>query len=465
MLKPEPEMTLLAIDDDVRSLALIAATLEQDGLEILTCEDPEKALAIVRKRLPRIVICDLVMPKLNGMQVLHEITNIDPTIDVILLTGHYSAETAVEAIREGAYDYLTKPIAPERLRARVDELIAEGNRVYRAGVLDDELIETHQFHGMIGRAPAMLDVFARIRRIAPHYRTVLITGATGTGKELAARALHDLSPVATGPFAVCNCAALPDALIESELFGYTRGAFTGATQDKPGLFEHANNGTLLLDEIREMPISAQAKLLRAIQHQELQRIGSPIPKKINVRVIASTHRNLQSMVAEQKFREDLLYRLRMVQLHLPPLSERREDLPLLIRHFISVFSKQYDKKLSGLTRRAENLLMQHSWPGSVRELEGAIGSAAMMAERPLIDVGDLPEEFQGSDAASVRDGEPEELLISLEEAQTRHALRVIQELGGDKAPPPKCLASAAPPSTASFRKLPDGASALPIRML
>jgi DNA-binding NtrC family response regulator len=205
MLKIKPDaMTLLAIDDDARSLALIAATLEQDGLEILTCEDPEKAVAIVRKRLPRIVICDLVMPKLNGMQVLHEIATIDPTIEVILLTGHYSAETAVEAIREGAYDYLTKPISPERLRARVDDLIAEGRRVYRAGLLDDELIETHQFRGMIGRAPAILDVFARIRRIAPHYRTVLITGATGTGKELAARALHELSPVAKGPFAVCK---------------------------------------------------------------------------------------------------------------------------------------------------------------------------------------------------------------------------------------------------------------------
>ena len=268
-------ITLLAIDDDPRTLALIAATLEQDGLEILTCEDPEKAVAIVRQRLPRIVICDLVMPKLSGMQVLHQISSIDPTIEVILLTGHYSAETAVEAIRDGACDYLTKPIAPDRLRTRVDELLAEARRVQRAGLLDDELIETHQFHGMIGRGPAMMDVFGRIRRIAPHYRTVLITGATGTGKELAARALHELSPVAQGPFAVCNCAALPEALIESELFGYARGAFTGATQDKPGLFEHANNGTLLLDEIGEMPLSAQAKLLRAVQHQELQRIGSP----------------------------------------------------------------------------------------------------------------------------------------------------------------------------------------------
>ncbi len=426
-------MTLLAIDDDPRSLALIAAIVEQEGLEVLTCDDPEQALEIVRKCLPRIVICDLVMPKLNGMQVLHEITRIDPTIEVILLTGHYSAETAVEAIREGAYDYLTKPVDPERLRARVDELIAEGRREQRAAQLDEELAETHRFHGMIGRSPAMLEVFQRIRRIAPHYRTVLITGATGTGKELAARAIHGLSPAAAGPFAVCNCAALPEALIESELFGYARGAFTGATQDKPGLFEHANNGTLLLDEVGEMPPSAQAKLLRAVQYQELQRLGSPAPRKINVRVIAATNRDLRGMTAEGKFREDLLYRLAMVELRLPPLSERREDLPMLIRHFVSLFARQYRKKVSGLTRRAEAVLLHHAWPGNIRELEGAIGSAAMLAERPLIDIGDLPEQFQVRMPAAPQSQAQSEVLISLQEAQRRHVLRVIQELNGDKA--------------------------------
>lgn len=425
-------MTLLAVDDDPRSLALIAATVEQDGLEVLTCDDPERAIEIVRQRLPRVVICDLVMPKLSGMQVLHEIITIDPTIEVILLTGHYSAETAVQAIRDGAYDYLTKPVDPDRLKARVDELVAEGRRVQRAARLDDELIETHQFHGMIGRSPAMIELFGRIRRIAPHYRTVSITGATGTGKELAARAIHDFSPVAKGPFAVCNCAALPEALIESELFGYSRGAFTGADRDKPGLFEHANNGTLLLDEIGEMPRSAQAKLLRAVQHQELQRLGSPVPKKINVRVIAATNRDLRSMAAEGKFREDLLYRLMMVELRLPPLGERREDLPLLIRHFVSLFSGQYHKKLSGLTRRAEAVLLHHAWPGNIRELEGAIGSAAMLAERPLIDVSDLPPQFHVRSPAEPQDDSREEVLISLEEAQRRHARRVVQELAGDK---------------------------------
>jgi DNA-binding NtrC family response regulator len=419
---------LLAVDDDAASLALIQAALEQDGLEILTSNDPEQALKIVRSRLPRIVICDLIMPALSGMEVLEHIMRIDPAIEVILLTGHYSTESAVEAIRKGACDYLTKPIAPERLRQRIEQLLAEVRRRERAGRLEDEILETSRFHGIIGRTPSMLEVFARIQRIAPHYRTVLLTGATGTGKELVARALHDLSPVAKGPFAVCNCAALPESLIESELFGYVRGAFTGAAVDKPGLFEHAHNGTLVLDEIGEMPLPAQAKLLRAIQNQELQRVGSPVPKKVNVRVIAATHRDLWSMAKQDRFREDLLYRLAMIDIRLPPLSERQEDLPLLIRHFLSAFASQYSKKVQGLTRRAEAILLRHSWPGNVRELEGVLGSAALLAEGPLIDAGDLPAHLrQPSNAA-----QPDDVLISLDDAQRRHAQLVVEKVGGDK---------------------------------
>lgn len=425
-------ISVLAIDDDPRSLALIQASLEQDDLDVLTSTEPEEALRIVEERRPRIVICDLVMPKLSGIEVLERIVKIDPTIEVILLTGHYSPESAVEAIQKGACDYLTKPVAPNRLRERVDQLLNEARRSQRAGQLDDELLATFRFHGIVGRSPAMLDVFARVRRIAPHYRTVLITGATGTGKELVARALHDLSPVARGPFVVCNCAALPETLIESELFGYSRGAFTGATQDKPGLFEHANNGTILLDEIGEMPLPAQAKMLRAIQHQELQRLGSPVPKKVNVRVIAATHRDLRGMVKEQRFREDLLYRLAMVEIRLPALAQRPEDLPLLVRHFVAVFATQYGKTFSGLTRRAEAVMSRHKWPGNIRELEGVIGSAALMAESSFIDIGDLPSQLQHPDPAPVPLEDDDDVLYSLEQAQQRHAHRVVERLQGDK---------------------------------
>jgi DNA-binding NtrC family response regulator len=422
---------VLAIDDDVHSLALVQAALEQDEVEVLTSADPEEGLRIVQDRRPRIVICDLVMPKLGGIDVLERILQIDPAIEVVLLTGHYSTESAVEAVRKGACDYLQKPIAPDRLRDRIDQLLNEVRRIQRASQLDDELLAASQFRGIVGRSPAMLDVFARVRRIAPHYRTVLITGATGTGKELVARAMHDLSPAARGVFAVCNCAALPENLIESELFGFTRGAFTGAAQDKAGLFEHANNGTILLDEIGELPLAAQAKVLRAIQHQELQRIGSPVPKKVNVRVIAATHRDLRSMTREQRFREDLLYRLAMIEIRLPPISDRKEDLPLLWRHFVSAYAQQYSKRLTGLTRRAEAVLTRHTWPGNVRELEGVIGSAALMAEGPLIDVGDLPDHVRQPGPLPPEAGE--DVLISLDEAQRRHARRVVQQLRGDKA--------------------------------
>ncbi len=234
-----------------------------------------------------------------------------------------------------------------------------------------------------------------------------------------------------GPFAICNCAALPESLIESELFGYARGAFTGAVQDKPGLFEHAHNGTLFLDEIGELPLPAQAKILRAAQHQELQRLGSPAARKVNVRIIAATHRDLRRMTREQTFREDLLYRIAMIEIKLPLLRERGDDLPFLIRHFIAVMAAQYGKKVLGVTRRAETALRRYSWPGNIRELEGVLGAATLMTESSLIDLADLPPQFrERSLRAESEDGD--EILISLDDAQRRHAVRVLEKLGGDK---------------------------------
>lgn len=423
-------VTLLVIDDDPQSLELVSATLEQDGLELLTADDPEEGLRLVRQRRPPIVLCDLMMPKMSGMQVLEEIVRFDPTIDVVLLTAHYSTESAVEAVQKGACDYFNKPISVARLRERVGQLISEARRRQQVQKLDRELLEANRFAGIIGRSPLMLEAFARIQRVAPHFRTVLVQGPTGSGKELVARALHDLSPVAKGPFVVCNCAAIAETLVESELFGYVRGAFTGATQDKVGLFEHANNGTLLLDEIGEMPLGAQAKLLRAVQQQEVQRVGSPAARKVNVRIVAATHRDLRSLVAEGRFREDLYFRLAMVEIRLPSLSDRREDLPLLQRHFVEYFAEQYGKPLEGLTRRAESLLSRHSWPGNVRELEGIIGYAAMMAEGSMIDVQDLPNGLREMNSA--RGEAVSDLNLSLEQMERRHARRVLESVGGNK---------------------------------
>lgn len=307
-------LKLLAIDDNPENLEFIRSALELEGLEILTAEDPEEGLKTFLRVRPRIVLLDLVMPRVSGMEILERIVAIDPGVDVILITAHYSAESAVEAIQKGASDYLTKPIDVEKLRSRIKNMLTDAETRQKTLRLEQELMNAYQFEGMVGRSPLMLEVFARIRRIAPHFRTVLITGATGTGKELVARALHRLSPASRGPFVVCNCSALVENLVESELFGYVRGAFTGATQDKVGLFEYADGGCIFLDEIGELTLAAQAKLLRVLQNRQVQRVGSVTPRNIEVRVIAATHRNLRNMVQDRQFREDLYYRLTVVDI-------------------------------------------------------------------------------------------------------------------------------------------------------
>ena len=424
------KLKLLAIDDSSESLQLIRSLLDRKELEIFTAQDPEDGLAIFLQERPRVVLLDLVMPRFGGMEILERILSIDPGVDVILITAHYSAESAVEAIQKGAADYLTKPLDIERLRSRVSNLLLEAENRRKTLRLDQELVDAYQFEGMIGRSPLMLDVYARIRRIAPHFRTVLVSGATGTGKELVARALHRLSPCAGGPFVVCNCSALVESLIESELFGYARGAFTGAIKDKMGLFEHAEGGTIFLDEIGEMSLTAQSKLLRVLQNRQVQRVGSLAPRDVDVRVIAATHRDLKTMVRQGQFREDLYYRLAVVAVDLPPLANRREDLPLLERYFIEKFSAEYSKSISGLTRRAQTRLAGYPWPGNVRELENAIGNASMMVEGQLIDIGDLPEHLRAPlNEASGRSDD----FLSLEEMQRRHVLKVLECVGGNKA--------------------------------
>jgi transcriptional regulator with PAS, ATPase and Fis domain len=262
-----------------------------------------------------------------------------------------------------------------------------------------------EFEGIIGQSPRMGEMFARIRRIAPHYRSALIQGATGTGKDLVARALHARSGV-RGQYVVLNCSAVVETLFESELFGHVKGAFTGADRDKPGLFEAASEGTLFLDEIGDMPLATQAKLLRALQNQEIQRVGSLQSRKVNVRVVAATHRNLRQAVADRQFREDLYYRLAMVEIQVPSVAERKEDLPLLIRYFVEKFSRQYGKAIRGVTPRARLVLERHNWPGNVRELENALGHACMMTESQEIDVPDLPSTLLGESSMPVASALP-----------------------------------------------------------
>lgn len=423
-------LKLLAIDDDAQNLEIIKVALKREGLEIMTAQDPEEGFELFLRTRPKIVLLDLVMPKVSGIELLERIVSVDAGVDVILITAHYSAESAVEAIQKGAADYMTKPIEIEKLRSRISSLLDDAEMRQKTLRLDQELIDAYQFEGMVGRSPLMLEVYAKIRRIAPHFRTVLVTGATGTGKELAAKALHRLSPAARGPFIVCNCSALVENLVESELFGYVRGAFTGATQDKVGMFEHADGGSIFLDEIGELAPAAQAKLLRVLQNRQVQRVGSLTPRNIDVRVIAATHRDLKKMVREGHFREDLYYRLGVVEIPMPVLAKRREDLPLLERYFIQKFSAEYNKPIAGLVRRAQTRLATYPWPGNVRELENVIGNACMMTDANLIDINDLPDRLRGPLTEELGG---DETFLPLEELQRRHILRVLEGVGGNKA--------------------------------
>src|SRR5258708_1558235 len=333
-------VSLVIIDDNPGSLEFLSSALARENVRIFTASDPEEGVDLVYTHRPQIVLTDLVMPGMSGLEVLGRVMELDPAIDVILMTAHYTSDTAVEAIRKGAADYLNKPISLEALRERVGRLIDTALKRQQIMDVDDELLHTAQFEGIIGRSPQMWQMFSRVRRIAPHYRAALITGQTGAGKDLVAQALHKLSP-AKGRFVVLNCSAVVETLFESELFGHVKGAFTGADRDKIGLSEHAHEGTLFLDEIGDMPLGTQAKLLRVLQNQEVQRIGSLTPRRIDIRIIAATNKDLRKAMDGKQFTEDLYYRLSMIEVYVPALAERMEDLPLLTHHFVKKFATHY----------------------------------------------------------------------------------------------------------------------------
>src|SRR5258708_4087721 len=423
-------MILVVIDDDPANIKFVRFILANEGLEIHAAANPKSGLELIHQLRPQIALLDLVMPGVQGMELLQKIVEFDPGIDVILMTGYYSTESAVEAIQKGAADYFTKPFSPEKLRQRIALIVDEAKRRQRSSTLENELLENFQFEGIIGRSPLMLDLFSKIRRVAPHFRSVLVTGPTGAGKELVAKALHQLSG-SEKRFVAVNCSSITESLAESELFGHVKGAFTGANQDKVGVFEYADGGTAMLDEIGETPLLLQAKLLRVLQNQELQRVGSPVIRKVNVRVVAATNRDLPKMIRQGKFREDLYFRLCMIELKVPSLAERRADLPMLHRHFLKLFHRHYKKPLAGLTRRAQTLLARYSWPGNVRELENVIGLACMMTESDVIDVRDLPDRIQN---LRPPENAENEVQLSLDQLARLHAQRVLAHVVANKVP-------------------------------
>jgi len=419
--------TVVAIVRDAGTLQEIQTALEAQGIQVLAACDALEGWDLIQRSHADAILVEADIA--SGTSLLARIADWDPGAQVLLLTDRYTAESAVEGIQHGACDCLRKPLSAETLRQRVGEVLHEAHLRRETLELDERLLESFRFHGMVGRSPQMQETFARIKRVAPHYRIAMVTGATGTGKELVAHALHELSPVAARRFAVCNCSAIVETLFESELFGHVKGAFTGATQDRIGLFEYAQGGTVFLDEIADMPMTTQSKLLRVVQNQELQRVGSPEVRKVDVRLIAATNRDMRARVAQNLFREDLYYRLTMVELKLPPLAERKEDLPLLERHFVERFAQNYGKRIGGISRRAQAVLSRHGWPGNVREMENVLGHACMMADAEFIDVRDLPDYLQ-SGIRGAATNEPD--LMPLADLERRYTQHVLERVGGNK---------------------------------
>jgi len=419
-------LSIVVIDDDPLSIEFVRAALSERPVEVEGATDAASGLAAVRRLRPSLVLQDLVLPGVEGMDLIEKLREEDPECHLVIITGHYSTESAVRAIRAGADDYLNKPVSLDSLRRIVDQLLAERARRERAAQIEREVLDSSTFEGIVGGAVPMLDLLVKVRRIAPHFSTALVTGETGTGKELVSRALHAASGRA-GNFVVCNCAAVVPTLFESELFGHKKGAFTGATSDRQGFVDSACGGTLFLDELGEVPLEIQAKLLRLLQSRETRRVGESKSREIDIRVIAATNRDLRSMVSDGSFREDLYYRLSMVHFHVPPLREHREDLPLLVRHFLERFSVRYQKPGLRLTKRAEALIRRHSWPGNIRELENALSYACMLTQNGIVDLAELPSYL-------VENHTDQSLYVpTLADVEYEYAMKILKACGDNRA--------------------------------
>jgi DNA-binding NtrC family response regulator len=432
-----PPLVVLAIDDDIAMLKFYSAIVGEAGARVETCEDPLRGVERVETLNPDLILLDLTMPGIDGMEALQRIRLRDPEARVVMITGDYSIESAIKAIQAGATDYVCKPISPLKLRQIVQDAEVHVEQARREITLEKEFAEVYSLEGMIGRSPRVMEVFDLVRRVAPHLRTAVITGETGTGKELVARALHKLSPRANERIAVFNCSALVDTLAESQLFGHRKGSFTGAINDQAGIFEWADGGTVFLDEVGDLSQPAQSKLLRVLENGEVQKLGLPQSISVNVQVIAATSRDLNVEMKSGRFRPDLWYRLNMVQIHLPPLRDRREDILLLARSFLQDFALQYHKEVNKISRRAESALLVYPWPGNVRELQNVIGRGCMLTRTRMLDLEDLPEEVRtqsvsGSASSSTME-EAEKLAVIQALGETKNKALAARKLGISRA--------------------------------
>jgi len=388
-----PPIQVLVIDNDAAHAEAMADSLRSIGFACTVVTGGREALEQLERGTYEIVISDLKMPDVGGLEVLAKCKERQPDAEVILVTGHGTIESAVEAMQRGAFNYLLKPLDLKQLRAVVENA-ARSQYLRRANAeLHRRLDERFGFEGVIGNSPAMHDIIARLQRIAPTDATVLIQGDTGTGKELVAKAIHQNSPRKKRPFVPLNCAALSEHILESELFGHIRGAFTDASADRQGKFEYANGGTLFLDEVGDMPIATQIKLLRVLESGEITRVGSNEPVKVDVRILSATNRDLEKAIVSGSFREDLYHRLKVVTINLPRLIDRREDIPLLTEYFLNEHTKRHHKTIRGMSTAARRRLLAYDWPGNVRQLRNVIESMVVVDFDEILDLDDLPTEL------------------------------------------------------------------------
>jgi len=422
------KFSVLVVDDDKLVNDLVTETLSRAGYDCTSCLSGEDALVKFKAHSYDIVLTDLKMKEIDGITLLDRIKHISPETTVVMMTAYGTVETAVKAIKMGAYDFLLKPVTPEALEhimTRITELL---ELRYKTRVMQRDL--EHKFQNIIGKSRVMTEVFDLVRSVAEARSTVMITGPSGTGKELVARAIHYTSSRREGPFIKLNCAALPESLVEAELFGYEKGAFTDAKKTNRGRFELADHGTLLLDEISEMPLNLQSKLLRVIQEREFERIGSSSTINVDVRIIATSNRNLREYISEGRFREDLFYRLNVIPIYLPPLNERPEDVPLLTQHFIEKYNQENSKSVKRVDESTMRLFMKYHWPGNVRELENLIERAVVTAKEDILTEDDFPTELAlgklGDDMPGIR------VPMKLEEGSKYLILKTLEKFNGNK---------------------------------
>jgi len=424
---------ILVVDDEKIIRESIAFILKKEGFAVTEAANGKDALAKLTGESFDIIITDLEMPEMKGIELLDHAMHINPQGLVVIITAYGSLETAIAALRKGASDYILKPIEFDELLVKIHRLLEHKKLAIENQFLRKELHRDYDFSHLVGKSPEMEKVFEVIQKVSQTDSTVLISGKSGTGKELVARAIHYNSRRENKPFIAVNAGAIPETLIESELFGHKKGSFTGAVADKMGYFKAADGGTLLLDEISEMPILLQVKLLRAIEQREITPVGTSTPVSIDVRIIASTNRDLQKEVEGGRFRQDLYYRLNVVEIHLPSLTERRADIPLLVEHFVDKYKREMRKNIKGVNAEVMRLLMQHEWKGEIRELENIIERAVIFCSGDFITVNDLPD-FLHSETDVSLPGDKASLQAALNDFERQYILSVLRKHRFEKEP-------------------------------